>query len=84
MHYPIAIEPGTDATVWGVVVPDLPGCFSAGDTLQVALIQAEEGVIAWTTTALDAEQVIPEPSHIEALRAAHPEFEGWLCGHSSR
>ena len=78
MHYPIAIEPGTDATAWGVVVPDLPRCFSAGDTLQVALIQAEEGVIAWIATALDAGQVIPEPSHIEALRAAHPEFEDWL------
>ena len=44
MRYPIAIEPGTDATAWGVVVPDLPGCFSAGDTLEDALIQAEEGV----------------------------------------
>ncbi len=26
MRYPIAIEPGTDATAWGVVVPDLAGC----------------------------------------------------------
>ena len=24
MKYPIAIEPGTDTTAWGVVVPDLP------------------------------------------------------------
>ena len=78
MRYPIAIEPGSDATAWGVVVPDLPGCFSAGDSLEDALIQAEEGVIAWIATALDAGQGIPEPSHIEALRAAHPEFEGWL------
>ena len=67
MHYPIAIEPGTDATAWGVVLPDLPGSFSASDTLEVALIQAEEGEIAWTTTAPGAGQVIPEPSHIEAL-----------------
>ena len=42
MRYPIAIEPGTDATAWGVVVPDLPGCFSAGDTLEEAMIQAED------------------------------------------
>ena len=59
-------------------MPDLPGSFSAGDTLEVALIQAKEGEIAWITTALDAGQVIPEPSHIEVLRAAHPGFEGWL------
>ncbi len=78
MRYPIAIEPGTDATAWGVVVPDLLGCFSAGDTLEDALIQAEAGVKAWIETALDAGEAIPEPSRIEALRAEHPEFEGWL------
>lgn len=32
MHYPIAIETGTMEHAFGVVVPDLPGCFSAGDT----------------------------------------------------
>ena len=34
MRYPVTIEPGTDTTAWGVVVPDLPGCFSVGDTLE--------------------------------------------------
>ena len=33
MRYPIAIELGDEAQAFGVVVPDLPGCFSAGDTL---------------------------------------------------
>ena len=33
MRYPIAIETGSDTTAYGVVVPDLPGCFSAGDTI---------------------------------------------------
>ena len=32
MKYPIAIEPGNATTAWGVVVPDLPGCFSAADS----------------------------------------------------
>ena len=32
MKYPIAIEPGNDADAWGVIVPDLPGCFSAADS----------------------------------------------------
>ncbi|OIP20634.1 MAG: hypothetical protein AUK52_10305 [Comamonadaceae bacterium CG2_30_60_41] len=78
MRYPIAIEPGNNATAWGVVVPDLPGCFSAGDTLEGAMIQAEDGITGWIETAQDDGQDIPAPSHIEALRAAHPEFEGWL------
>ena len=80
MRYPLAIEPGTDVTAWGVVVPDLPGCFSAGDTMEEALIQAEEAVTVWIETILDAGQAIPQPSAIDALRAAHPEFEGWLWG----
>jgi len=32
MKYPIAIEPGSDKTAWCVIVPDLPGCFSAADS----------------------------------------------------
>lgn len=31
MKYPIAIELGGDDKAWGVIVPDLPGCFSAAD-----------------------------------------------------
>ena len=40
MRFLIAIEPGDDAHAFGVVVPDLPGCFSAGDTLDVAMDNA--------------------------------------------
>lgn len=76
-HYPAAIEPGTEATAWGVVVPDLPGCFSAGDTLEDALSQAGEAVSAWLHAARLAGRVVPLPSTIDALRAAHPEFDGW-------
>ncbi len=42
MRYPIAIETGDKATAFGVVFPDLPGCFSAGDTLDDAMTGAEE------------------------------------------
>ena len=78
MRYPVAIEPGTDAAAWGVIVPDLSGCFSAGDTLEETMIQAEDAITGWIETALDDGQDIPAPTHIEALRNAHPEFEGWL------
>ncbi len=78
MYYPIAIEPGNDTTAWGVVVPDLPGCFSAGDTLEDALMQAEEAITGWIETTLDDGLDIPAPSHIDVLRAAHPECQDWL------
>ncbi len=78
MRYPIAIEPGSDTTAWGVVVPDLPGCFSAGDTLEEAMVQAEDAITAWIEATMDAGDNIPAPSSIDMLRANHPEFEGWL------
>ena len=53
MRYPIAIEPGTDHTAFGVVVPDLPGCFSAGDTLDEALDNAEVAATLWIDAALE-------------------------------
>jgi predicted RNase H-like HicB family nuclease len=78
MHYPIAIEPGSDTTAWGVVVPDLPGCFSAGDTLEEAMLQAEDAIVGWIEAAIDDGQAIPSPSGIEALRTAHGELDGWI------
>lgn len=80
MRYPIAIEPGNESTAWGVVVPDLPGCFSAGDSMEEAVIQAEEAITAWIEAAIDAGEPIPAPTSMEALRAAHPELEGWVWG----
>ena len=53
MRYPVAIEPGTKTEAFGVVVPDLPGCFSAGDTMEEAMAKAEEAIAAWIETALD-------------------------------
>jgi predicted RNase H-like HicB family nuclease len=79
MRYPIAIEPGDETTAFGVVVPDLPGCFSAGDTLDEALAGAEEAAAAWIDAALDAGEAIPPPSSLEAIRA-NPDFVGWAFG----
>ena len=77
MRYPVVIEPGTASTAHGVIVPDLPGCFSAGDSLEQALIQAEQAIEAWIDAALDAGQDIPPPSPIDALRASHKAWRQW-------
>ena len=37
MLYPIAISMGDDEHAWGVEVPDVPGCFSAGEDLEDAI-----------------------------------------------
>jgi len=79
MRYPIAIEAGSETTAFGVAVPDLPGCFSAGDTLDEAVSAAEEAAAAWIDAALDAGMTIPQPSTLEAVQA-NPAFTGWAFG----
>jgi len=79
MRYPVAIEIGDEKTAFGVVVPDLPGCFSAGDTLDEALSGAEEAAAAWIDATLDAGDAVPAPSSLSALRD-NPDYAGWSFG----
>ena len=79
IRYPMFIEPGLGETAFGVVVPDLPGCFSAGDTLDEAMDAAKEAAALWIDTALDAGEPIPAPSSLESIRAL-PEYAGWFLG----
>jgi predicted RNase H-like HicB family nuclease len=79
VRYPIAIEPGTQTTAFGVVIPDLPGCFSAGDTLDEAVTSAEEAAAAWIDATLDAGGAVPRPSRLDSIRQ-NPAFAGWTFG----
>jgi len=79
VRYPIVIEPGTATTAFGVIVPDLPGCFSAGDTLDEAVLGAEEAAAAWIDATLDTGGAIPAPSSLKALRR-NPDYAGWMFG----
>ncbi|MCI2808438.1 type II toxin-antitoxin system HicB family antitoxin [Eoetvoesiella caeni] len=78
MKYPIAIEPGSDTQAWGVVVPDLPGCFSAADEgIDAAIDNAKEAITLWIETAIDEGQTIPGPSSITVLQS-DPTYKGWI------
>lgn len=76
MRYPVLIEPGTDRTAFGVVVPDLPGCFSAGDTLDEAMDGARDAIAGWIDEALESGHPVPPPSPLAAVRSL-PGHEGW-------
>jgi predicted RNase H-like HicB family nuclease len=77
MRYPIAIEPGDARHAYGVVVPDLPGCFSAGDTLDEAIANAPEAISLWLEDLVERGELPPAPKPIEAHRAK-PEFQDWV------
>lgn len=79
MHYPIALETGTGTTAYGVVVPDLPGCFSAGDSLDEAMDNAKEAIELWLEVAIDDGMPIPEPSPL-GVHQRKREFKGWTWG----
>ncbi|MGR8933942.1 MAG: type II toxin-antitoxin system HicB family antitoxin [Gammaproteobacteria bacterium] len=77
MRYPIAIETGDEIHAYGVVVPDLPGCFSAGDSLDEAIANAKEAAELWLETVIADGLPIPQASSI-ATHQANPEFAGWV------
>ena len=90
MLYFIAIEPGDDKHAFGVVVPDLPGCFSAGDSAGDAMAQARdaillhlEGLQGEGKAAFGQPGQPGQPSPVD-MHAAHSglvakaDFKGWI------
>ena len=77
MKFIIAIEPAIEGTSYGVVVPDLPGCFSAGDTLDEAISNAHEAIDLVCETMIEDGLDIPLGKTI-AEHQKDPEFAGWV------
>ena len=61
MNYPIVLHKDKDSD-YGVTVPDLPGCFSAGSTIDEALAMAKEAI------ELHLEGLVAEGQSIPAAR----------------
>ena len=80
MKFLVTIEPGTDDTAWGVAVPALPDCFSAGDTLDEALENVKEAIEMQIEWLLDHDQPIPvgHGNELAAAVRADPDRAGWL------
>ena len=76
MHYPILIDEGTETAAFGVVVPDLPGCFSAGDTFDEAVEAAKEAAAGWIDATRESGFPVPPPSSLERVRSLRG-YNGW-------
>jgi len=79
MKFTIAIEAGTKKSAFGVVVPDLPGCFSAGDTVEEAFDKAREAIEAHCEVLAETEKKLPQPKPMTAWQADR-EYKGWTWG----
>lgn len=66
MKYPIAIHKDEDSC-YGVTVPDIPGCFSAGDTVDDAVSNAHEAITDHLQVLAEEGIFAPTPSVVEDL-----------------
>ena len=64
MRYPVVIHKDPDSD-YGVTVPDLPGCFSAGETMDEALDQVVEAIELHVESMLLDGEPIPAPLVVE-------------------
>ena len=64
-YYVAIIEDAGPDTAIGVWFPDLPGCFSAGDTVDEAMTNAAEALALYA----DAAKMLPPPRTLSQLKA---------------
>jgi len=62
--YPVVIHKDDDSD-YGVTVPDLPGCFSAGSTMGEALENAREAIECHIKGLVMDNEEVPEPLSID-------------------
>ena len=59
-EYPTLIYHESDG--WNATVPDLPGCYSCGDTFQEARDGIQEAMELWIEVAIEQGIELPRPS----------------------
>ena len=79
MKFTIAIEAGTKTTAFGVVVPDLPGCFSAGDTVEEAFDNVREAIEAFCEVLAADGKDLPQTKSMSEWQK-DGEYKGWTWG----
>jgi predicted RNase H-like HicB family nuclease len=67
-HYVAIVEDAGADTAVGVWFPDLPGCFSAGDTVDEALLNANEAISLYADSLASEGRPLPPPRSISLLR----------------
>ena len=74
MRYPVVIHKDPESD-YGVTVPDLPGCFSAGETLDEALQEVVEAIECHLEGLLLDGESVPTPQSVEHHQS-NPDYAG--------
>ena len=72
MRYPVVLHTD-DGVRFGVTVPDLQGCFSAGDSFEAALESVQEAIDLHLEGITEDGEDIPLPRPI-AQHRTHPDY----------
>jgi predicted RNase H-like HicB family nuclease len=72
MKFTVVVHKDTD-TDYGVIVPDVPGCFSAGSTVTEALENVKEALSLHFEGLVEDGDPLPQPQAIDT-HIGNPEF----------
>ncbi len=75
MNYPVVIHKDKSSD-YGVSVPDLPGCISAGLTVDEALAMVKEAIEIHLEGLIESGGLVPLPTPIERLRTIPDYADG--------
>jgi predicted RNase H-like HicB family nuclease len=76
MKYPVVIHHDKNSA-YGVTVPDIPGCFSAGETFDEALENTIEAINGHLELLAEEQQEIPKAATIET-HINNPDYAGGI------
>ncbi|MCW5717330.1 MAG: type II toxin-antitoxin system HicB family antitoxin [Bauldia sp.] len=68
-HYVAIVEDAGPDVAVGIWFPDLPGCFSAGDTVDEALQNAPEAIAAYAEALADNGRSLPAPRRLSEIKS---------------
>ena len=76
MKYPIVLHKEKDSD-YGVTIPDVPGCYTAGSTIEEAIAMAQEAIQCHLEGLLIDKEPLPLSSSIEENQK-NPDFENGI------
>ncbi len=73
MRYTVLLRRNTDALGYSVIVPELPGCFSQGETLEEAIMSSKEAIELHLEGIMEDNEEVPR--EVEPFVIASVEVE---------
>lgn len=74
MKFPVVLHKDADSD-YGVTVPDVPGCFTAGATVSEALESVQEALALHLEGLIADDQNLPQAQEVD-IHLANPDFAG--------